>query len=74
MSIRVTVNNANPLASKQYPYLGVNEGTIVLFTGKDTGTVLYDNTKSGDGLGKNIDFWDERVFAPFQGEITLRNE
>ena len=59
-----------------YPYIGYFKTTenveyIVLFTSKDTGTLLNKNKYSDAGYYGNN--WGEVTFKPFQGSITLSN-
>lgn len=68
---------------KKYPYLGVstyensNNEFIVLFSGKDEGTVVYSDDNGVNSKytpGEYSDSWIEAIFKEYSGEITLRNE
>ena len=58
----------------EYPLLQIVQktGLVVLFTAESTGTCVCPG-HSTYGIGQTLDSWDEVDFAPYHGEITLRN-
>ena len=71
--MKSVINEANQAPKSEYPCLKIsNDGTIVLFTNKRMGVVLYEGertTKGEYGI-----FWAEELFTPFNGTITLFND
>ena len=72
IDIKIDVEVSEP----KYPYIGhfkdsANVEYIVLFTSKNTGTILNKN-KYWD-VGHHSLNWGEVTFKPFQGSITLSN-
>ena len=61
---------------KPYPKLmiGVTNDCIVLFTSKNTGTVLHCGSKGTLTLGQHIQNWGSDQFVDYAGPITLENE
>ena len=58
---------------RKYPWLGISvNGTIVLFTDKSRGIVLFNAAYLV--LGSYSTDWDMEKFTDFEGEITLSNE
>ena len=57
----------------KYPYLGINDnnGLIILFTGKETGIIVNNNTDYYIGHYSNI--WTENEFKVFKGNVILSN-
>ena len=59
-----------------YPYYGMTDYVVVLFTGKNTGTVIFQqNCSYSRGLGENRSNWNEGSFTPLPKgtvlEVTL---
>ena len=59
-----------------YPYYGMTDYVVVLFTGKNTGTIVFQqNCSNIYELGKTRSTWNECVFTPLQKgtvlEVTL---
>jgi len=72
MGIKVTANIKEVEQENKYPYIGIGrEGTVVLFSDKDTGTVLV-KTNYYD-VGFYLKEWSEEYFTPCIGSITLEN-
>lgn len=82
MSIEVQVEVSSEAGvDREYPWIGLSAGTIILFTGKNTGVVLAD-TDTGDyddgressySAGYHSDHWVEEMFHEFKGTVTLGN-
>jgi hypothetical protein len=53
-------------AQPKYPYIGVWDTVVVLFTGPNTGTCL-----KGSGIGEVHSRWSEAAYTPLKGSITL---
>lgn len=71
MGVKVVANIKAVEQEDKYPYIGVGrEGTIVLFSDKDTGTVLKTNYYDVGFYSKE---WSEVDFVPCVGSITLEN-
>lgn len=76
--IEVIVDNSFKEKERVYPWIGesrVNKGLIVLFTDKNSGTILgvdYQDYFVND-IGCYKEVWDESVFTPITYDITLRN-
>lgn len=76
--MKTTINT--PLAKVaepvKYPFIGIHKDNnrIILFTSKDTGTVLY----RGGGLehvGKTSANWAQQAYyQKYEGSITLAND
>lgn len=68
--------------TKKYPYLGIYDMNpidnviVVLFTGPNTGTLVYSQKSSGLYLkmGEYSNKWTEKEYKPFNGIIELSNE
>ena len=59
--------------SQGYPYLGVFEdGTVILFTAAEEGTVVHVGDGS-DSIGDHSNDWAEEDVKRFTGKITLEN-
>lgn len=68
--MKTTVYRTN---KDKYPYIGISPtNTIILFTSKNTGTVL-DGGSLQWNIGHYADDWNEDKFKPFDGSITLNN-
>lgn len=81
----VAVSKAETLptmpAKPKYPWIGASEkGTIVLFIGRDRGTVVGHTTdapqemRSAHPFGLMGGTWDEGRFSWYSGKVTLYNE
>jgi hypothetical protein len=55
-----------------YPYLGIFLKCIVLFTAKNTGTIVFTD-KEKERVGEYITYWDEDTFEPYTGKVELSN-
>lgn len=64
--------NAGTPKVKNYPYIGIYEDVVVFFTAPDTGICLMhpDNSQAG----KYASYWDEKLYSPLTGSITLSND
>lgn len=66
------------VTNRTYPYLGIavnGEGTtIVLFSARNTGTVVGVSNASPNKLGAYSESWAESLFMVFGGEVKLSNE
>lgn len=75
MAVDVKIENSEKNPECEFPCLMIAEnGMVVLFTDKSTGTVLL---KSHDGvwnIGHYSDIWEWGNFYPFKGSITLSNK
>lgn len=64
-------------STSKFPYLGINatENMIVLFTSKDTGSVVYikDLEVSGFYMGQYSETWNETTFTHYLGEVVMAN-
>jgi hypothetical protein len=66
--MKVTVKEKS--IDKEYPWIGIsNQGNIILFTKSGTGISL----SSAYADGSYTEGWQENLFKPFHGEITLSN-
>jgi len=69
-----------PVVKSKYPYLGQTTNChgnkcVVLFTGIDTGFVVYSEDFTVWPIGDNCSAWAEQhLFTPFTGSITLSND
>jgi len=54
-----------------YPYLGIFLKNIVLFTSKNTGTMVFK--KDYSEIGFYSTHWDEYNFKPYTGKVELSN-
>lgn len=60
------------LESKDFPVIGITDtGTIVLFTGQNTGTRIYSRH---DTIGYWCNAWNAEQFTVFNGKVEVRNE
>ena len=55
-----------------YPYLGIFLWSIVLFTSKNTGIIVF-TSESYETVGDYFDGWEESNFKPYTGKIELSN-
>lgn len=60
----------------EYPCfkMSLNDGTIVLFTSKNTGIVVCQGRIEYDVVGRVCDDWAESHFVPFYGIITVSKD
>lgn len=75
MAIDSTITEVNQCVPK-YPYLGKSDnGFIVLFHSPGSGVVvcITAETPALNRLGTYSDHWNEYVFEPFDGTVTLKN-
>ena len=63
-------------ATPKYPYLGINliKTKIVLFDGPSKGTAVWTKQAPSLNLGEYSDEWDEDIFTPYNGTVTLSND
>lgn len=65
------------VTSKQYPYMGkmydisIHTTLVVLFTSRKTGTIVYSSNPHKTNIGEYSDKWNETMFEPFVGVVTL---
>lgn len=69
----------NIKSAPSYPYIGEilskdEKHKLVLFTSKNTGVCIYNDTGDGTGVGDNISYWEEDKFKKYEGNITLKND
>lgn len=57
---------------KGYPVLKYYDGTVVLFTAPDKGTVVHSKDEL-DPMGSYSEDWDEDRFEYFTHELILSN-
>lgn len=67
------------IESSKYPYIGEilsadKKSKLVLFTSKETGICIYNDTGDGTDVGSYIHYWDEDDFKKYKGSITLEND
>lgn len=82
MGVTSEVNGGCEVDEREYPWIGVFDGTIVLFSARDTGTVIADETEldcefkedHGFRVGDHDTGWDMDLFEPFEGAVTLSND
>lgn len=75
MAIEVEVSGTPQEVKREYPYLGRHaNGTVVFFTGRNTGVSLIAGTN--DYVGDYDMDWNEGGFTPLYPSetITLRNK
>ena len=71
MKTTVTVTPKEAEKDISYPYWGkAGNGDIVFFEAKNTGTRHNGNC----GYWKYMDLWDESMFTPIIGTITITQE
>jgi hypothetical protein len=61
---------------REYPWLGVCGGMVVLFSANGVGTVVAaveDEREEGFRVGDYGDDWDIDFFDAFDGEVALAN-
>jgi hypothetical protein len=76
--MNITISPISGITSKEkYPYLGIAHATgqVVLFTGRDTGTLLIVGS-SRCFVGEHCECWAESNFSRLDAEIriTLSND
>lgn len=75
--MKVEVNEKPVEQESKYPYIGIRKDeydyTIVYFISKDCGICL-DTDFYGDKIGEYSKEWNENIFPPFTGSITLSND
>jgi hypothetical protein len=78
--MKALVNHTGTNGKSVYPYIGIVEdpghaahNLTVLFVAPEKGVCLSPG-KSSSPLGRFDDAWDEKLFVPLKGEITLSNE
>ena len=56
----------------EYPYLGIHPDTkcIIFFVKKNTG-ICMDPGDSDEDVGFFCNNWDEKMFSPFYGKVTI---
>lgn len=61
--------------NRTYPYLGVYNQHVVLFTNPKSGFFVYlpDDNPENNTLGNYSEEFDEEAFVKFDGMITLSN-
>ena len=70
--INVTADFAVETTTSKYPYIGVHDKTIVLFTEPNKGVKISNN----DGyhtVGEYAEDWIEGNFRPITGSVTISN-
>ena len=68
--MKITVKEKSE--TKEYPWLGIFKGNIVLFSKESCGVVLQEG-ESSHKLGDYRTDWNDPKFESFQGEIVLSN-
>jgi len=71
--INTEIKESEIVNTCEYPYLGVFNGTVVLFWDPDTGIALKTGKSSMAEICEYRTDWVENLFCPFTGEITLCN-
>jgi len=73
--MKVTVNEKTKKTEKPFPKLmiGKETGTVVLFSGKNCGTIILEN-KAFNDCGDYFTNLEIDGFTDFDGSITLENE
>lgn len=77
MGVSSEVNGGCEVDDRDYPWIGVFDATVVLFSARDTGTVIADETGLCDpefSVGAYDTDWDMDLFEPFEGAVTLSND
>ena len=70
--MKVTVKKQEEATGKiTYPFIGICNGTVVLFTDRDMGTCLYDEHLE---VGRHSATWQQEYFKPLKGTIELSND
>lgn len=74
MGIASTADFVPALEPRNYPYLGrlSSSGMIVLFTGKNVGTVVHPGN-GGCTMGLVSGSWEEQRFSAYSGTVHLKN-
>jgi hypothetical protein len=71
--MKTIIRNKSPKSnSKKYPYIGVADGCYVYFVSRNRGACLRDTVGYLD-MGTFHADWNENLFIPFDGQITLEN-
>lgn len=73
--MNISIKNPPPLPpkSKSYPWLGIHNDIVVLFTKLDAGLCVRASRQSV-GVGTWSTCWSEHAFEPFEGTVTLSND
>ena len=74
--IKTELNEPPPiLPVQEYPYIGkIAVGNVVLFSSRQTGTLLRPATLATHKVGYVSSSWAEIDFVPLNGSITLSND
>ena len=64
------------METREYPYYGMTDYVVVLFTGKNTGTIIFQqNCSNSRELGETRSNWNENSFTSLPKgtvlEVTL---
>ena len=75
LKIMAKPDSTSKLIAPDYPCLKCSRssGVIVLFTSECTGTVV-ETGNSNFGPGFHSVGWDSKMFNPYYGEVTLKQE
>lgn len=70
--MNIAIKTRTTEEESKYPYLGINDGLIILFARPGKGTVLQANALSMP-VGISSINWDESNFEPFDDYVILSN-
>jgi hypothetical protein len=80
MAVKVTTNQTESVEKNKYPILGIfPDGTIILFSSINEGTILKSESKQSIGQYSSNrpdyrHFGPDYNWVPYTGTITLSNE
>jgi hypothetical protein len=74
--LKSTVKSKVKKQVDEYPCLKIAEddGTIILFSAPLKGMCIYPGKDTMRKMGEYHSKWNEAVFTPFCGEVTLKQE
>lgn len=71
--IKTRLNKYHNISEIVYPYIGISNGTVILFESNDGKGVVLHSEKDVYDIGY-IDKWNTVHFEPFDGQVILENK